>query len=90
MSVLKKATQQLPFGKLGPAAKLGILKGSHLLQRKMNSFFRATSKNLALAGIRKRFSIFASRIRRYYSFCELRERPFSCKRKDLHWAVIHF
>ena len=63
------------FGLLGPAAKLAQLRKAHVPQYKLDRFFRTVSQNRALTGVLKCFRSFASGIRCYYSFCELRGTP---------------
>ena len=73
----KSKIRKLPinFDQLGPAAKLKMLQRSNLPLYKANRFFRTASQSVALTGIHRCFESFASGIRRYYSFCELKGTP---------------
>ena len=61
---------------MGPSAKLHTLREASLPQFNLSRFSRAASQDLALDGIKKCFPSFASAIRLYFSFCELRGSPF--------------
>ena len=63
------------FDKLGPSAKLKVLREAHLPKFKTDRFFRTASQSLALTGIQRCFKSFASGIRCYFIFCELRGTP---------------
>ena len=60
---------------MGPAAKLKIPRSANLPQFKLSRYFRTAAQELALTGIQKCFPNFASAIRCYFSFCELRGCP---------------
>ena len=74
LAISRKRSQK-EFTELGPCAKLQALREANLPQFKLNRFFRTAAQDLALAGIRKCFGSFASAIRCYYKFCELRNCP---------------
>ena len=63
------------FDKLGPSAKLKALRDAQLPKYKVDRFFRTASQSLALTGIQRCFKSFASGIRCFFSFCELRGTP---------------
>ena len=73
----KAKISRLPvdFDKLGPSAKLKVLRQAQLPQYKVNNFFRTAAQTIALTGIQRCFKSFASGIRCYFSFCELRGTP---------------
>ena len=56
------------FDKLGPSAKLKVLREAQLPKFKTDRFFRTASQSLALTGIQRCFKSFASGIRCYFSF----------------------
>ena len=78
------------FDKLGPSAKLKVLRKANLPQYKVNRFFRTASQSIALTGIQRCFKSFASGIRCYFSFCELRGNPpFPVReRVVIEWSSI--
>ena len=54
-----------------------LLRAESVSQKKMNTFFNRQSQLIALAGVRKVFPNFASVVRSYFAFCDLRAvRPF--------------
>ena len=63
------------FPKMVPTAKLRTLSNANLEQFQMGRFFRTAAQDLALTGIHRTFPSFASGIRRYYKFCELKGCP---------------
>ena len=63
------------FDKLGPTEKLKTIRKAQHPQYMMNRLFRTSSQSIAINGIRRFFPSFASGIRCYYSFCELRGTP---------------
>ena len=78
------------FPNLGPAAKLNKLRQASVNQFKIRRFFRTASQQNALTGIRQVFGSFASAIRCYYSFCELRGcEPFPARSSTaIEWSAI--
>ena len=79
------------FSKLGPDAKLKVLKKANLPQCTLNRFPHTTSHGIALAGIRRCFDSFASAIRCYYSFCELRSCiPFPARERTILERITVF
>ena len=63
------------FSELGPTAKLAKLRQASANKDKINRFPMTSAHMNALTGIIFRFQSFASSIRCYYSFCELRGNP---------------
>ena len=63
------------FSELGPTAKLAKLRQASVDKGKIKQFFRTASHMNALAGVRFCFQSFASALRCYYIFCELRGNP---------------
>ena len=61
--------------KMGPSAKLQTLRRAQVPKFKINRFFRTASQSIALTGIKRCFTSYASGIRCYYIFCELRGTP---------------
>ena len=73
----KSKISKLPinFDQLGPSAKLKILLRANLPLYKVDRFFRTASQSVASTGIQRCFESFASGIRCYYSFCEIKGTP---------------
>ena len=63
------------FSPLGQDAKLAHLRTESVNKLKGRCFFRVASQRAALTGARYCFGSFASAIRRYFSFRELRRAP---------------
>ena len=63
------------FNKLGPSGKLNALLESQIPQYVVNRFFRTASQSIDSDAIRRCLTSFASGIRRYYIFRELRGTP---------------
>ena len=74
-SSLAKLRMPKSFKLLGPAAKLAKLREASVNTHKVKCFFRVASQQHALTGVRFCFASFASAIRCYFSFCELRGGP---------------
>ena len=54
-----------------------LLRAKSVSQKRKNTFFKRHPRLMALTGVRKVFPIFASGVRSYFDFCELRDvRPF--------------
>ena len=68
------------FLPLGPAAKMKRPRKNHASLKTMNSFLRKPSHHIALTGVRKALPSFASGVRSYFSFCEIKGvYPFPAK-----------
>ena len=74
-TAISKLRQPANFDKLGPAARIKAIRQANLPQFKTNRFFRTAAQSTALQGVLFCFPSFASGIRCYYSFCELRNNP---------------
>ena len=78
------------FLSLGPSAKMKLLRKNCVSQKTMDSFFKKKSQHIALTGVRKTLPSFASGVRSYFSFCELkRVRPFPVKESTvIQWSSL--
>ena len=65
------------FFNLSPSQKMELLRAKSVSQKTLNTFFKRQSQLIAPTGVRKVFPSFASGVRSYFAFCELRAaRPF--------------
>ena len=87
---LGKLRMPKDFPALGPAAKLNKLRLASTNKVKVRRFFRTASQRNSLIGIRHVFGSFASAIRCYYSFCELKGcQPFPVRSLTvIEWSSI--
>ena len=78
------------FSKMGPSAKLKILRKAGTPLSTVNSFFRSASQLNTLRGVRLCYSSFASAVRLYFSFCEIKSiRPFPVRESTvLQWSSL--
>ena len=81
---------QKSFFSLGPCSKLKKLRHASLNQHKIRSFFRSSAHMNTLTGLRIFFGSFASTIRCYYSFCELKGFPPPGKTGDGSRSDVNF
>ena len=89
-SAINKLRQPVNFDKLGPDAGIKASRQANLPQFKINRFVKTAAQNIALQVIQYCFPSFASGIRCYYSFCELRNvPPFPVSgRVVLEWSSV--
>ena len=78
------------FFKLAPSQKMKLLRAKSVPQKTLNTFFKRQSQLIALTGVRKVFPSFASGIRSYFAFCELRAvRPFPVQEHVIiEWSSV--
>ena len=78
------------FFNLAPSQKMKLLRAKSVSQKTLSAFFKRQSQLIALTGVRKVFSSFASGVRSYFSFCELRAvRPFPVQEHVIiQWSSV--